>query len=886
MRKSFATLAHKKKEKGKTAADALPESKASPDARPAPILGVPLFAQRSVGAENFWQARVGADVPVQRQDASGGTPQTNFQLTPPSILQPPAPLLPPSEYQFQLSPETEAMMREQILELVSQMLNPEQIRAAVLQFTMGRLAAADPTAPAAEPPVTSPQTPPAPSTPPPLDIPTPGPGSAGAALPVIMSTPVFKELDENLLSDLKDKLGLPSLAMVAGAVTVTVTDAQGREELDEVFSGLGPVVIPILGTPLSVEFNFHGDTVMLGLYLKLDDLPFFPDALGFGSSEYQGPDPMSVPLPEQSTLPQVGRSAEPGAGDALPAESFGQLGRRILAASSGGSLMSDDVRERLEDHLGADLSGVRLHTDGEADRLARSVHAVAFTTGQDIFLRAGAYDPDSREGMRLLAHEVVHTQQQASGPVAGTPIPGGVAVSHPSDSFEREADRVADQITQGRGSPPALKVGARAEGGRPVAGQHRSVGGNLVLSRQTPQEVRDRFTNWGGLNLREEALGDYLLGQVRAGRYQFVMDVINVVNWSNRDEVAGQIVRGLRTRAIIGIGRDASGAALLRLMRNEIGDWWGFITRGEARQADLLGAVLDEPGKRASWNRERIGVIKGEAGSDLETLARVFEDAEIIDDDTVQGRLQSVLGATEHVVIPGLQTGIEFSDTGFAGDQNPGGAGFRDPHPSSRNQVGHFMTAVGLEFSPGVVSRPIALFGSIRSMVGAPAGMSDADVALRLTIGHEKAPDPNSTMAAVNVVLTGILASLIPGPEGETEEERDRRIDRAVSDETQRQINEIIAGFRTQFNAATDADVQAWNDALNALGTGDTLNLSAAEAPLRRVQINFQNQGSSIQDLRLSLVGWRLGQLIGNGAFGDDRARVAGWIRTNLGPQP
>jgi len=141
-------------------------------------------------------------------------------------------------------------------------------------------------------------------------------------------------------------------------------------------------------------------------------------------------------------------------------------------------------------------------------------------------------------------------------------------------------------------------------------------------------------------------------------------------------------------------------------------------------------------------------------------------------------------------------------------------------------------------------------------------------------------------MAAVNVVLTGILASLIPGPEGETEEERDRRIDRAVSDETQRQINEIIAGFRTQFNAATDADVQAWNDALNALGTGDTLNLSAAEAPLRRVQINFQNQGSSIQDLRLSLVGWRLGQLIGNGAFGDDRARVAGWIRTNLGPQP
>jgi hypothetical protein len=78
-----------------------------------------------------------------------------------------------------------------------------------------------------------------------------------------------------------------------------------------------------------------------------------------------------------------------------------------------------------------------------------------------------------------------------------------------------------------------------------------------------------------------------------------------------------------------------------------------------------------------------------------------------------------VLAVTEHLAIPGLQTGIDFSDTGFAGDRTANGSGFRDPHPSSQNQVGHFLTATGLQYSPAVVSRQIPYFGTIRQMVGA-----------------------------------------------------------------------------------------------------------------------------------------------------------------------
>ena len=334
---------------------------------------------------------------------------------------------------------------------------------------------------------------------------------------------------------------------------------------------------------------------------------------------------------------------------------------------------------------------------------------------------------------------------------------------------------------------------------------------------------------------------------------------------------------------LINMARNPDAVRMLRLMKDELGDWWGWTTEGEAHQVDLLGAVLNDPGARDAWNRTRIETLKTEAGTDLEALARVFEDPQIIDDGTVSSRLQAVLGATAHLVIPGLQTGISFGDTGFAGDQNPGGAGFRDPHPSSRNQVGHFMTAVGLQYSPAVVSRAIPIFGSIRNMVGAPAAMSDSDVALRLTLGHEKAPDPSGGLAIfVRIVATGAIEHLLPGPEGETEEQRDERVGRAIEAETRRQIAEVIAAFRAQFNATTDADIVAWNEAGGALGTSNTLDMSAAETPLSRIAINPADRGNSIQDLRLSLVGWRLGQLIGNGAFAD-RAAVAAWIRTNLG---
>lgn len=131
-----------------------------------------------------------------------------------------------------------------------------------------------------------------------------------------------------------------------------------------------------------------------------------------------------------------------------PAED--DLAQRIRAASSSGHTLDAATRERLQASLGVDLSGVRVHLDDEADRLADSVEAVAFTTGKDIFFRSGMYQPETTSGFHLLAHEVTHTVQQASGPVAGETTAGGVSISDPGDQHELAAEQSAEAIALGQ----------------------------------------------------------------------------------------------------------------------------------------------------------------------------------------------------------------------------------------------------------------------------------------------------------------------------------------------------------------------------------------------------------------------------------------------------
>ncbi len=127
-----------------------------------------------------------------------------------------------------------------------------------------------------------------------------------------------------------------------------------------------------------------------------------------------------------------------------PYELDDETASQINRQRGAGQSLDSGTQARMGKAAGHDFSAVRVHTGDEAHVLNEQLSAKAFTTGQDIFFRNGAYDPGSSGGQELLAHELTHVVQQSSGRVGGG---GRMTVNAPGDAFEQEADQVARTVS-------------------------------------------------------------------------------------------------------------------------------------------------------------------------------------------------------------------------------------------------------------------------------------------------------------------------------------------------------------------------------------------------------------------------------------------------------
>lgn len=84
----------------------------------------------------------------------------------------------------------------------------------------------------------------------------------------------------------------------------------------------------------------------------------------------------------------------------------------IKSSAGGGNKLDAATQAQMEAGFGADFSQVNIHTDSHAVRMNKELGAQAFTHGKDIYFNEGKYNPESKEGKHLLAHELTHTIQQ------------------------------------------------------------------------------------------------------------------------------------------------------------------------------------------------------------------------------------------------------------------------------------------------------------------------------------------------------------------------------------------------------------------------------------------------------------------------------------------
>lgn len=126
-----------------------------------------------------------------------------------------------------------------------------------------------------------------------------------------------------------------------------------------------------------------------------------------GDSDEQEADAVADSIVTEGKIARSVSTGHSGGGIALPS----QFASQISSFQGQGSRIAGDLKTKMESGFGRDFSNVRLHTDNAAAEMSSSISAKAFTYGNDIFFNRGQYSPDTKDGQRLIAHELTHVAQ-------------------------------------------------------------------------------------------------------------------------------------------------------------------------------------------------------------------------------------------------------------------------------------------------------------------------------------------------------------------------------------------------------------------------------------------------------------------------------------------
>lgn len=189
----------------------------------------------------------------------------------------------------------------------------------------------------------------------------------------------------------------------------------------------------------------------------------------------------------------------------LQRKAVGAAPHRDADALVGGALagpgqpLDPGTRDFMQERFGHDFSRVRIHADAAGAASARAVNAHAYAVGSNIVFADGRYDPRSREGRKLLAHELTHVVQQGAAGVTSlqraaageeeqkVPVPAAPAAEAPAAEAADPAIDALDLNATAKAAAKDLKKKhpeiSFTSGKRGVADQAHAMASNIVSSK-------------------------------------------------------------------------------------------------------------------------------------------------------------------------------------------------------------------------------------------------------------------------------------------------------------------------------------------------------------------------------------------------------------------
>lgn len=180
---------------------------------------------------------------------------------------------------------------------------------------------------------------------------------------------------------------------------------------------------------------------------------------------------------------------------------------------SPGRQLDPTTQAYMEPRYGHDFSQVHVHTDEKAAQSARAVNARAYTVGRDVVFGASQFAPETRDGQRLLAHELAHVVQQQE--VSATP---GTLLRKPQDGGAKGADTPPSTFTLLGANQTWFVLEGFATKKWDLADSHADIIERVV------KDLKERPLEFGGFvtvvgyadNVPSTDPGNKALGQLRA----------------------------------------------------------------------------------------------------------------------------------------------------------------------------------------------------------------------------------------------------------------------------------------------------------------------------------------------------------------------------------